>query len=1234
MTGKLSLNEMVMLCFWLCKLFFAKGPKTVYTELARVKGTGKGAKGNQPPTVLQKGDGQSNGKGQDVSASHFSGKGKSKASAAPSAVASSKGKGKAAPGDSGGASEADSSACTAVVWSAQGQSCWNPSSAFYYCQNCFSGSASQSPPRCQEERRIEPSRLGFALVFALQTFVTLGDGNNLVISHSDIQGLVRVNQNKAAQLLMTHGGSWWFLEPLQWAAPLSQTVPPAVEWIDSEDIGAAAKAACEAARRDGIGVVLGQRQVGDRKPRSTAGASATSQPGAVYGNFWGYTHDMFEEDVDGQCELLVQTSRHTLNYKLETPQSWLRLILAVRIAEFTMHCLLSGALHLPRVPSCSRPEDLRQNFLMEPRLVSVWQPDPMEVDGTKREGSGGDTAQSGSEKPPAKKIKHAEVPAGLAVVTNDGQGTCLFQAISDAFKLIGQSLRAMAVLLIHANTRKPMSRLGACARLTRRKHQWMLRTSKNIRTYWLLKVHGAAVWSSLLLPTRSMFACVYTLVMEPMFSVYTGSKTLVLRFHKKHFEALKGQIHSPEDWGVLKEGPSSSSCVGDPADSSHLATEVVVVADKGYRRNVSDLQSRRNRGIAIGNGKAWRVPLSTSTTEQLDEFWDDVACATRRDGQFRPAGRIVTAGDFNAQLYEPEDAELSSNIVGRFRPPFRHMLNEYAYDRVASLDDWVLADSLRAAPYGNRHRCTWYSSIHRQHYELDWMLIARRHLSRVVSMTVRHSLDPLRTQHSAKEYVFRLEQTQRQGFRHHVPKPDLRVLRGNSHASREARTTLTTQVLEAVGAQHEPVTYPRLCAIAAQKAVAVCVETNNQCQELRRRKHDLQAHLTTDPANAQLLDELDSVRTQHRDTKNQQRQLQRQLEKDYWDGMCGEHQQANRRLKDWMGAGFKFLYSFGWTGDDFEADLMDFKNAYRTANKAPFWKILQIMVSTRAVAGPFLLKHMSNVEQQRQRRAAAKGQPKPKAAPRPAEPAVDPALPRQVRRHVETGHTLFFENFEEAAKQSQYGHDVVSMPNFRSVGGCGIIGFACRTCAAMWCSPTALFQRLNKSLNVQCGGVSGRAQLLHSKKRQQSWHAWNKEQRLLLAKAQKLKPSERHAPDKPPPRAKVWQRRLVEDGDIEESPAPSSCILGVSMFEVGKVLAKFCTYWQMKRKTHVVALQEINMAEREALQFSSFALKRGYRCWYVAPPARVGSLGTEIQRRGVCILANRDTCHAPSPVLH
>ena len=94
----------------------------------------------------------------------------------------------------------------------------------------------------------------------------------------------------------------WFLEPLQWAAPLSQTVPPSVEWIEPDNLGAAAKTACEAARRHGLGVVLGQPQVGVRKPRSFAEVSATNQPRRRVWKFLGVPYDMFEEDVVKMAE--------------------------------------------------------------------------------------------------------------------------------------------------------------------------------------------------------------------------------------------------------------------------------------------------------------------------------------------------------------------------------------------------------------------------------------------------------------------------------------------------------------------------------------------------------------------------------------------------------------------------------------------------------------------------------------------------------------------------------------------------------------------------------------------------------------------------------------------------------------------------------------------------------------------------------------------------------------------
>lgn len=74
------------------------------------------------------------------------------------------------------------------------------------------------------------------------------------------------------------------------------------------------------------------------------------------------------------------------------------------------------------------------------------------------------------------------------------------------------------------------------------------------------------------------------------------------------------------------------------------------------------------------------------------------------------------------------------------------------------------------------------------------MLLARRHLRRLVSFTMRHVTAPLHTQHSAKEYVFRLEQSAVRPTSRPIVRPDLDVLRGNSQAAAEARATLSVEV--------------------------------------------------------------------------------------------------------------------------------------------------------------------------------------------------------------------------------------------------------------------------------------------------------------------------------------------------------------------------------------------------------------------------------------------------------
>ena len=330
----------------------------------------------------------------------------------------------------------------------------------------------------------------------------------------------------------------------------------------------------------------------------------------------------------------------------------------------------------------------------------------------------------------------------------------------------------------------------------------------------------------------------------------------------------------------------------------------------------------------VSRAQAWLVsgvwaPVSTSSSEDIEEFWDDVAAVSRCEVTFTPQAsplirRVdvsipqVIAGDFNAQLFEPEptEDEPPAGILGRFRPPCRHQLDELAFNKVLALGDWVHADSFRPA-IGNRHRCTWYSAIHKQWYELDWMLVPRRHLSRVASMTLRHVTDPLQTQHSAKEYLFRLEQSGRRprptGVR---TRPDLQALRGNSDAAREARVTLAAKVKEELAARPEStaVAFADFRQIVARHTLQVCGPVQRSCRKPWLRTREAQAQLaplanrctvirrqkraltSSGQERAPEVDaQIEELRQEHNQLKKRQRQLQRELEKSHWEEVLASH---------------------------------------------------------------------------------------------------------------------------------------------------------------------------------------------------------------------------------------------------------------------------------------------------------------------------------------------------------
>eukprot|EP00435_Cladocopium_sp_Y103_P023322 s794_g5.t1 len=309
------------------------------------------------------------------------------------------------------------------------------------------------------------------------------------------------------------------------------------------------------------------------------------------------------------------------------------------------------------------------------------------------------------------------------------------------------------------------------------------------------------------------------------------------------------------------------------------------------------------------------APVSTSTTDELDEFWDEVAHETAAEAvTFSPACTLthalgshtphIIAGDWNTQLYE--DPSEPNEITGQYRPRARHHTDEYATSKVLSLGSWVHADSHRPA-LGNRHRGTWYSAIHRKYYEIDWMLLRRNQLSRLVSLTLRHTTGDLQTQHSAKEYVFRLEQSRRHQRMTRSPRPDLTVLRGNSDAAAEARSTLAEEVKQSCTPE---MSFTEFRKVVEQKVLTVCGEVkrssrkpwlrsaaasaavgslNSECIHLRQTKRCLQQALHENPDDDDIQQQLEECRHQHNSLKRRQRGLLRSLEKEYWEQVLASH---------------------------------------------------------------------------------------------------------------------------------------------------------------------------------------------------------------------------------------------------------------------------------------------------------------------------------------------------------
>eukprot|EP00435_Cladocopium_sp_Y103_P014573 s2085_g3.t1 len=377
------------------------------------------------------------------------------------------------------------------------------------------------------------------------------------IGKEDIQSLLRINVTKADHMLKFSGacqnGMRWFIEPLKWEAPLKTTVPPAVEWVEGyEQIGAAAKVACEMAQRHGLGLVLGRRQIGVRKARQlNTGDNQQSQARRRIWKFLGWTLRATRKDNTSHLEIKAGDETTVL-----------------ASSDFGR---VDGRIHE------SLPGERRVNFGGAPKLpaqISSFSNFPlskagfginrenMDVDKENTDGKIETERENGvSGSPPKKKPKVGNnVPAGLEVVPNAGQGNCLFHALSDACKIQGQSkghgvLRAMAV--IHLRKYKEAYEIAwdMCTPDAEEKPMDAADFDKYLDLVAMEGAWGGGLEITAISNTLNVCIRVFTGDGTFIFNPKGQKGTLTLRFNNKHFEALKGQIKREADWGTIKEAP-------------------------------------------------------------------------------------------------------------------------------------------------------------------------------------------------------------------------------------------------------------------------------------------------------------------------------------------------------------------------------------------------------------------------------------------------------------------------------------------------------------------------------------------------------------------------------------------------------------------------------------------------------------------------------------------------------
>ena len=346
------------------------------------------------------------------------------------------------------------------------------------------------------------------------------------------------------------------------------------------------------------------------------------------------------------------------------------------------------------------------------------------------------------------------------------------------------------------------------------------------------------------------------------------------------------------------------------------------------------------------------APLATSPDEELEEFWDEVAEASTMNGDSFTARSGITrsldacslhvvAGDWNSQVHCDEGADGGDDgarVCGPHKPSHRHFRDKYVHERIMAMEGWVHADSHRTMS-GSHTRITWRNAAVRRGYELDWMVVHRRHLSRVREVKLHYQTGEVATQHSSKTYDLFVEQRSRPSGAHREappPVPNYRVLRGVSDAAREAREALAEEfgkrLRQATATEEggeidlDMVGFAMVNTAAHEAALSVCgrrprVDRKPWLQgpragrlmgplveeaiALRERRHEWHARREARDEDELMHEQLDAgqglqerieiraglneVQEALKENKKEQKRLSAALEGDYWSGVLHEH---------------------------------------------------------------------------------------------------------------------------------------------------------------------------------------------------------------------------------------------------------------------------------------------------------------------------------------------------------